>query len=81
MNSLGVHLQVPGAFSPGTYMNLLSYTDGSGTTVTAGGSVVDIVQIGPVGGLVEGGFQATLPNGHTLSGKFEVCRLPDIDAP
>ena len=60
----------------------LSYTDDSGTTVTVTvDGVVEISQIDPVGGLVTGGFQALLPDGDTLGAKFQVCRLPDIDAP
>jgi hypothetical protein len=81
VNSQGVELLVPGAFSPGMYMSLLSYIDHSGTTMPNIAALVDIAQIGPVGGSILGDFQVQLPNGHNLSGKFEVCRLPDIDAP
>jgi hypothetical protein len=79
-DSDGLSITVIGASSPGAYM-IAAGTSLYGIPVPMGAQlsgVLDVDQLGPVGGTITGSFQ--MPQAM-LQGKFVVCRAPDIDAP
>jgi hypothetical protein len=85
--SEGLTLTLVSADGTGTFTNGTPlYTDSTGETWGMSGNPfsVDITRFDSPGGVVEGTFNVTASNAgtsHVLTGSFQVCRVPDEDAP
>ena len=86
--SQGIILAPRNATSPGTYTaGTATYTDENGGSWGADGDPfhMTVTKLGPVGGSIEGTFQALVTHGgnagHNVSGTFNVCRVSDMLAP
>jgi hypothetical protein len=85
--SAGLQLSVDSATQTGSFTSGSgTYTDSNGTSwgIASDGFSVQITELDPPGGAIDGTFSLTIVNGndnHTLTGTLNVCRVADEDLP